>query len=174
MGSRRSAASADAGFTLIELLVTMALLGILSATAVWGLRAYQHSQDESGSAHAVLSGLRNVAERAQSEGRTYCVSFDTATSWSIWRYSCQAGWTSGANTATQVATNQHLQGNSTITAISFAAGVSVGTCSAGSNRCAYFYPRGTASAGSLSIGRPGNPTVYTVHVEGLTGRAYLG
>jgi hypothetical protein len=59
-----------------------------------------------------------------------------------------------------------------LTNVSFAAGSGVGSCPAGSGRCVYFYPRGTASAGKLGVSQGGN--TFTVNVDGLTGRVYLG
>lgn len=163
---------ADAGFTLIETLVAMAIFSIVAATAVWGLRSYQRAQELSGTAHGVVSALRNVAERSQSEGRTYCVNFST-TSWSVWRYSCDPTYTTSAGApSTQVLGSQQVQGTGiTLGSASFDPGVSVGACPA-TLACVYFYPRGTASNGSLQVSR--GSKVYTVNVVGLTGRVYLG
>ena len=163
----------EMGFTLIELLVVISILGVLGAISVGALRAYQRSQEEGGSAHGVVTTLRNAAERAQSEGRTYCVSLNSATTYSIWRYSCQSGWTSNGNTAAQVATGTAVTGSTTtLGSASFAPGVNAGSCSA-SLGCVYFYPRGTASAGSVVVSRSGSSKTYTVKVEGLTGRVSL-
>lgn len=167
----------DRGFTLVEVLVTMVILGVLSTIAVWGLRSYQRSQEQSGTANDVVNSLRNAAERAQSEGRTYCVQFDAdGTSWSIWRYSCEPGYTADpGGTAAAVDSGISVEGTATVSSVSFATGAStVGSCPAGAHRCVYFYPRGNASAGSLTVTRSGTSKVYTVNVEGLTGRVYLG
>lgn len=174
--SRRFAMPSDGGFTLMEMLTALLIFSILSVIAVWGLRAYQRVQEERGTATVLLSALRNAAEQAQSEGRTYCVSLDSSTSWSVWRYSCQSGFTANPGGASvRVLTNQRVQGSDvTLASISFAAGsANVGTCPAGSGKCVYFYPRGTASAGSLQVVRPGGRTI-TINVDGMTGRVYLG
>lgn len=162
----------DSGFTLIEMLVAMAIFSIVAVTAVWGLRAYQHSQEASGTAHDVVSALRNVAERSQSEGRTYCVAFASGgVTWDVWRYSCDPSYvTPTSPTPVRVLGNQRTQGSAVVSiGTAFA---NVGPCPAGPLACVYFYPRGTASQGALKVTQ--GSRVYTVNVEGLTGRVYLG
>lgn len=165
--------------TLVELLVAMMLFSIVAATSVWGFRSYANAQATSGTANGVVAALRNAAERAQSEGRTYCVSFDTATSWSVWRYSCDPSWSSGTMTPSAVLTGQKVEGSGdTLGSVSFAApSVSASglatTCASGTLGCAYFYPRGISSSGQLSVLRDGT-VKYTVKVEGLTSRVYMG
>lgn len=172
--------SREEGFTLTELLVAMLILGVLSSIAVWGLRAYQRAQEFSGTAHSLVSSLRNAGERAQSEGRTYCVQFDgSGTSWSVWRYSCQTGFTANpGGAAAQVLTNQRVQGSEVSLSVKAgdafpSSGANAGSCPSGSLACVYFYPRGTASGGSLLVHRVGQTSTFEVHVEGLTGRVDL-
>lgn len=167
----------DEGFTLIELMVAMALFGIVALTSVWALRSYAGAQDTKGTANGVIAAMRNAAERAQSEGRTYCVSFDTSTTWSVWRYSCDSAWTSGTMTPSRVISGQKVQGAATtLGSISFTtptiAGLANG-CPAGVGHCAYFYPRGISSTGQLNVLRNGS-VKYTAKVEGLTSRVYMG
>lgn len=166
-----SSVSADGGFTLLELLTAMTIFGILSSIAVMGLRSYQAAADESASARNVVFAFRNAAEQAQSEGRTYCVSFDTTKTWSVWRYSCDPSVAG----ALRVSVNNSVQGNSAFLSgitLSAPAGM-VSGCPAPAVACAYFYPRGNSSSGTVSVGRTNGTKTYTVKLEGLTSRAFL-
>jgi type II secretory pathway pseudopilin PulG len=163
--------------TMIELVTAMAIFGVLAVTSVWGLRAYASAQATKGTANGVIAALRNAAERAQAEGRTYCVSFDTTTSWTVWRYSCDPGWTSGTMAATKVLDAQKVQGGeTTLGSVVFSTPTISGlsnSCPAGAGKCAYFYPRGISSTGQLNVLRGGS-VKYTPKVEGLTSRVYMG
>lgn len=178
----------ERGFTLIEMVVTMSLAGILVAAAAWGLHSYSDAQAERGTANNVISSLRDVAQRAQAEGRAYCVSFDKdpaspadSASWSVWRYSCTP-WSGtdirGDAISSVKIDSKSAQGKALITSVSFATAVPsgfVGGCdSTASLGCVYFFPRGVSSTGTLSVVRSGSSATYTVHLEGLTSRAYLG
>jgi prepilin-type N-terminal cleavage/methylation domain-containing protein len=158
----------DAGFTLIEMLITLAIGSVLMAIATWGMRAYLISNREANTARDVRSALRNAGEQALSEGRTYCVYF-TATTWTVYRSDCTvpANKTSGPF--------QVEDSSITLTSLSFPAPGSPvagqNTACPQSGKCAYFYPRGTALAGTLRVTRPGK--TYTLTLEGLTARVSL-
>ena len=161
-------ATSDQGFTLLELMVALAIAGILMGLGFWSMRAYLIAHRESATAQEIRSALRAAAEQSLSEGRTYCVYF-TTTTWATYRSDCtvSANKTDGPH--------QVEDGSITLASISFTPPVPavVGQNSAcpTANRCAYFYPRGTAVAGSLQVTRPGK--TYNVNVEGLTGRVSL-
>ena len=176
----------DAGFTLIEMIVTTVVAGILIATATMALNAYTKAQSEKGTANRIVSSLRDAAGRAQAEGRSYCVSFDSATAWSVWRYSCDSSFAGtsmqgGTIVATKVSSASR-QGQASIDLTSAGTGfplvdgyglpTACGT--AGAGHCVYFYPRGIGTAGHLNVIRPGSTKQYVVTVEGLTSRVYLG
>ena len=149
-------------------MVTLAIAGILMASATWGMRSYLIANRESGTAQEVRGALRAAAEQSLSEGRTYCVYF-TGTTWTTYRFDCTVS-------SNKVDGPHNVEDSSiTLSAITFAPPVTpvVGQTTAcpTANRCAYFYPRGTALAGGLSVTRPGK--TYTINVEGLTGRVSL-
>lgn len=153
----------DDGVTMLELMVTLSLAGILMATATWTLKPFITAHRLVGTTTDVRSTLRNASERALSEGRTFCVGF-TATSWSLYQGSC--------------ATGTKVQGPYTVADASFTLAASfptpatpipnqVTTCTT-AGTCAYFYPRGNALTGNVTVARTGKS--YIVNVEGLTAR----
>ncbi len=155
----------DDGFTLLEMLVTMALGSILMAMSVWGVHSYMVAQRHSGTVSDVRSTLRNSAEKALSEGRAYCVYF-TANTYSMYRYDCTVA-------ANKVRGPINVQDPGIVfSGVSFPAPATPNpnqtTACPSAGRCAYFYPRGTALAGSLNVVRAGKS--YTITVEGLTAR----
>lgn len=151
----------DAGVTLMELLTAMVVMGIMMTIAVSGFVSYRVSSEHRGARDEVVSVLRNAAERALSEQRRYCVQF-SSTGWTLYRTAC-----SGA-TAMQVQAFMPLEAAQESLSGSFTAPTGHES-SCGSGACAYFYPRGNSSDGSLTITRSGRDA-YTVDVEGLTSR----
>ena len=154
----------DTGATLLELLGTMAVLGILSGIAATSFVSYQVSSEHRAARDEVVSSLRKAAQQALSEGRTYCLHFDGST-WETWRFACdpvdgvkQPGSESLGSAAESVTP-----------AFSYAAGMESRCPTTG--MCAYFYPRGNASAGTVTVARSGRDP-FTVRVEGLTSRVY--
>jgi prepilin-type N-terminal cleavage/methylation domain-containing protein len=166
----RARCGADSGFTLIEAMFVIAIAGILMTITVWGMHSYLVSSREKGTATQIQSTLRNAAERSLAEGRTYCVLF-TSTTWALYVHSCS------------LSTNQtggvlKVQDSSqTITAAfpvpSSMDPTEVTSCPT-TGQCAYFYPRGNALGGTVTIARDSSSKTYTLNVVGLTGRASTG
>jgi len=158
----------DSGFTLVEFLTAMLLAGVLMVLGMFAMRGYLLASRESGTATDVRSVLRLAAEESLSEGRTYCVSF-TSTTWSLYKSDCSVS-TNKVNGPWRVQDAQI-----SLTNINFPAPASpvVGqtTACGTAGACAYFYPRGTALAGSLQVTRSGK--TYTITVEGLTARVSM-
>ncbi len=163
---QRPSGSADSGFTLIELLVTLSIGAVLTGLAGTSLAGWSASNAHKGTRDEVVSTLRVTAQQALTEGRTYCVAFQADGSWKTYRKSCDSNGqqvsTGGANTA----------GSGVSSSFSYVAGL-VSSCTTGAtaSSCAYFYPRGTASAGTVTVTRSGKPT-YVINVEQLTSRVY--
>jgi prepilin-type N-terminal cleavage/methylation domain-containing protein len=157
----------ESGFTLIELLVTLSISAILLATAGSSLASWSDSTAHKGARDEVVSALRMTAQRALSEGRTYCLAFGANGSWSTYRTQC-------GSAGVLVGSGQGLETTGeTVTAAFVYDSSLVSTCTTGSgaSSCAYFYPRGTASRGTVTVAREGKPT-YTINVEQLTSRVY--
>lgn len=155
---RRTAESRDDGFTLIELLVTMVLFGIIIAISVAPYRNYQLSQAHTGSMRKLVGVMRNLQVRAVAENATYRITFAAdGKSWTTARLT-------GATTWTTVATGKPTEKIVVVRNAKFLQ--SDGTTAA----AAIFYPRGSATKGSLEVGRTDRAKVYTVTLEGLTAR----
>lgn len=147
----------DAGFTLAELMIVMVIVGVLSAVAIPGWRSYQNSQTQPGSASAVAGLMRNAQVRAVAEETTYRVTFAAD------GRSATLSKLVSPNTYADVSVAK-LQKPAFITNPNF---VQSDNSVAGT---AYFYARGAATPGTVQIARTGSSKVYTITVEGLTGR----
>lgn len=148
---------------MVEILVATVLMGLLGALSVAALVNYQRAADVQGSADDVVSTLRTLAQRSVTEGRTYCVQFDTsASSYTVYRSTC-------SSSSTVVVPTKQTRGPAVVSSPSFAPADPVtDVCPAGDD-CAYFYPRGTGSPGSVVVERPGGESI-TITIEGLTSR----
>ena len=153
----------EAGFTLIELMVTMLIASTLMSIGAFGFTNWRHTSQQRGSAQELVSALRSTAVRSVSEGRTYCVDFDSAAaqSYSVYRVSCSSTGTLARGGASTAGPKVSLTTNVTST-----------PCPAG-HKCIYFYPRGTASPATVNVTSSARSKVYTINVEGLTARVYI-
>lgn len=149
----------DAGVTLVELVVTIALVGVLMAIAVGGYASWARSSEHEGAATEVQSVLRQAQQRAVTEGRATCVEFDTAGDrWTLFRGTCaDPGRTAIEGPVEVDSARVHLR------SAAFSAG-------AGSTTGVTFSSRGTATPGSVVVSRDGSSRIWTISVEGLTGR----
>jgi prepilin-type N-terminal cleavage/methylation domain-containing protein len=152
----------DGGFTMIELLVTISLLGIMMAIAVSGWTSWADASRQSGAARELQSVMRQAQVRAVTEGRAMCVSFRVAQNdYTVYRGACDS--------TTKVALIGPVASDSADTRLSAPAFTGTSGTSAGVT----FNARGTAWPGSVKVTRGGSPKIYTLTVEGLTGRVSL-
>ncbi len=155
---RRTAESREGGFTLLELLVTMTFLGVLVAIAVAPYKNYQRSSAHLNATRKVVASLRNAQVNAVAENATYRVTF--AADGKSWQLARQNG-TAWNNIGPAV-----TPGDGVVTVRNLAFRQADGSI----GPVVYFYPRGSATKGSLSVGRDDRAKVYSVTVEGLTAR----
>ena len=156
--------SHDEGITLVEVLVTISLMSIMMAIAVSGWSAWGRASEHSGTARELQSVMRQAQQRAVTEGRATCVWFDTtANSYSIYRGRC-------SESSKTLVTGPVPTGHDSIRITDPSFTSAAGTPMAGVT----FQGRGTGSPGTVKILRDGSSKVYTIKVEGLTGRVSLG
>ena len=152
----------SAGFTMIELLVVMVIIGALSALGTSGWSRYQRTVEHRGSAQELVSALRNAQQASLAEAVTYCVTFDAAArSYQVFKFAC-----GGANPPASAVDKTQ---SSRVTLVSPVFTQLNGTTS----NQVLFFPRGSATKGSVKVARAGSARAYTITVEGLTGRVAL-
>lgn len=149
--------SGDAGVTFLELLVTMILAGILMAIVAAPYAGYRTSQQHIGTARELVGFLRRAQVRAVAEETTYRIDF-AANGRSATAYRLTG--------ATYVAQQSVTTMSSRITYSSPSFAQETG----GLGTSIFFYKRGSAGKGSVTIARSGSSKTYTVNVEGLTAR----
>lgn len=144
----------DAGFTLGEVLIVLAIGGVLLALVAGSLTSYQSKNEHRAGARELLSTLRKAQIRSVAEARTYCVRIpDDSATFTMYRGTC--------GSSVVVGTFETPNG-----AVRFQNANFVTASVTGDD--VYFYPRGSASDGSVQVVR--GSTIYTVEVEGLTAR----
>jgi len=145
----------DDGFTLLEVLTTCLLLGLLISLGVGPWQGYRHSRAHIEARTELVAALRNAQISAVSESVTYRVDF---TDKKVLTYRVVGG------AAAQMRQYEIVDGLVSYDGPAFedASGV-IGDS-------VYFYPRGSASKGTVDVIRDDRAKVYTVSVEGLTSR----
>lgn len=155
-------ATRQAGFTLVELTVGMLVVGALLGLSTSGWTKYQRAVEHRGGAQQLVSALRNAQQASLTEAVTYCVSFDTAAStYRVWKFTCGG---SGTLVKGPVKTPSSRV---TLTTPAFV------QPDATTSSSLSFFPRGSATKGSVKVARSGSSRAYTINVEGLTGRVSL-
>ena len=144
----------EGGFTLLELIITIVLFGIMLSFAVAPYAHYRLRQQHVGTAREMVAFLRRAQVRAVSEAVTYRVDI-TSTGAAMFR--------KNGSVYQQVQTMTSASTRVTFTNAAFDA-------SSGPGSSVYFYEKGSASKGSVTVARSGTSKVYTISVEGLTAR----
>jgi hypothetical protein len=112
-------------------------MGILFTFGAFALMQYLRAQALTGSASQVVTDMRDAQVRAQSEVRTYRITFDTSNN----TYTISRLVSSDPDTYENLETNKGLDRGVALTLADFNDDGSV----------AFFYPRGTSSAGTVIL-----------------------
>lgn len=160
------------GFTLMELLTVMMIMGILFSLSAVALRHYWRVQSLHGGRADVTSGLRSAQESAVTESQplVFGVRFRVGSSaWDLVRYNPDAGTCS-------VERPRSFSAGVVVSAASFAVASGItSTCrsqiaGATSDEFAFYFPRGTATAGSVTLRQPSLGRTLSLSVTPMTGR----
>ena len=166
------------GFTLVELLVVISLVAILVTLGASALRTFWLSQGLAGATNDIRVQMRQLQQRAEAEShpRVYGAWFIVGSpSWGLVRYnattsSCVIVERRSFETGVTVNDIQGFDLPNGLLAACRNALQSDGVANATSARMAFFYARGTANAGSVTVRQPTLGRISTVQVNALTGR----
>lgn len=168
----------QAGFTLVELLTTFMLLTIIVTLGAAAMRHYWFVQSLEGSRDEVVTQLRGLQQRVISETfpLVYGARFvPNASSWQHVQYNPDT------NTCTKVQEGDldggQFSGDVRVRSASFETYTSSGTdvsdlCRQGiaGGEVVFFFARGTATEGTLTLVQPRLDRTKTICVAGTTGR----
>ncbi len=149
----------DEGFTLIEVMTSILLLSLLMAIAVGPFKSFQEARAHKETSRLVVGAMRNAQVSAVAESMRYRVAV-TGGGKSLTVYQAPAA-------GPEVKRGTYEVADQRITLVDAAF-----TSSAGTSTSAYFYSRGSATAGQLLVTRKDHPSINIV-VEGLTGRVSI-
>jgi prepilin-type N-terminal cleavage/methylation domain-containing protein len=160
------------GVSLIELLTTLALASVLVAFSALALRHYWFVQSLEKASDQVVTELRAAQQRVNAESHpvVYGVRFDPGSaSWGLVQYDPRKS--SDKCTSVQ---SRSFDGTVETKAAGFTGGGDAETaCSAAlgaDNEFAFFYARGSATPGSVTVQSRQTGRTKVVNVTGVTGR----
>lgn len=169
----------QSGFTLIELLVVIGITSVLLTLSAYAIRHYWFVKAIDGAAEEVESELRALQQRtiAESHPLVYGAWFktgDVTGQWGILKFDPKDPSESTDDVCTQVGSPRSFNDGVVVSAVDFAPPVGVGTtCNgvapAGAEKV-FFYARGSATPGEVTLHHPLSDRSRTVTVSELTGR----
>ena len=144
----------------MEVIVVIGMVGALMGMTVWGIRGWSTAKAHKGAGQQVQAVMRTTHQRAITEGKSFCVEFDTATDkFAVFRYACTDP--ARVKTSGWFGTGSHLL---------HLTGPAFVDASDTPRTGVTFSPRGSAWPGQVAVVRDGSSVSYTVRVEGMTGR----
>lgn len=164
------------GFTLIELLVAMSLAAIMMTLSVFGLREFWFVRSLEGGTDGVVTQLRQLQSRVSSESNPiiFGAHFDVGTpNWTLVRYDPRPALLADR---CSVSGSRSFDAGVVVTSATFTADTPVSdactpkVAGASAAEFVFFYARGSATAGSMTLRHPALDRQRTVAVSPITGR----
>ncbi len=165
----------EEGFTLIELLVATALLAVLATLGAGAARQFWLVRSLDAGADAAVSQLRRM--QAQSAAESHPLIFGArfragSSEWTLVKFDPKIPTDSTDDVCTELGSPRTFDAGVIVASVDFSdvTGVTDKCRSQTSDEVALFYPRGTATAGSLVLSQPALGRTQTVTVTAITGR----
>lgn len=169
----------ESGFTLVELLVVVGMTAVLLTLSASAIRHYWFRQSLDGAAEQVVNDLRNLQQEtiAESHPVVFGAWFRTGTpsggQYGILKFDPKDVSISSDDVCTLVDSPQTFGNMVSITAVNFDTASEIepvcGPVAPAGSEKVFFYARGSATAGSLTLHQPDIGEV-TVNVSAVTGR----
>jgi prepilin-type N-terminal cleavage/methylation domain-containing protein len=167
----------DQGFTLIEILTTIAISAILLSLGATALRGYWFGRALHDGAEQVVSELRNAQERSVSESHplVYGGWFDEGSAeWGVVRFDPKDVSVPGDDECVVVSGPNEFSAGVVVDEVAFEdASPQSSVCAPAvpdGAEIAFFFARGSASPGEVTLVQPRNGDTETISVSALTGR----
>jgi prepilin-type N-terminal cleavage/methylation domain-containing protein len=163
------------GFTLVEVLTAMVLATVLMTLAATALRTYWLNRSVLAARAEVVAEMRRVQAQAVSESHPLSFGIRVkvgSSDWDVVRYDPGTDLASVADD-TCTSTPRKFSTGVVVSAASFdpPPGITVSKCpQASGSAFAFFYARGTATAGDLTVRQPAVSRTESLRVIGLTGK----
>jgi prepilin-type N-terminal cleavage/methylation domain-containing protein len=172
----------EAGFTLIEMLFVLAISAMVLAVGVTAIRNYWYVQALSGSVDTVTTQMRQAQQQAESESHplvygVWFINVGDSSRWGTLQYdpdpalsvNCSEIGKRSFSTGVQVESVSFEEDSVRTTKCRSALGAA-GIPSAGSAEIAFFYARGTATPGNITLEQTNLDRSESLTVTGITGR----
>ena len=169
----------ESGFTLIEVLVVILITSILLTLSAFAVRHYWFSKSLDSAVEQTVSELRQVQQQtvAESHPLVFGAWFQTDVQddqYAVLKFDPNDTSTASDDECTQVGSPRTFENRVVITEVQFDPAPGIGTtCNsvvpAGSEQV-FFYARGTATEGELTLFHDETGKSATVTVSGMTAR----
>jgi prepilin-type N-terminal cleavage/methylation domain-containing protein len=168
------------GFTLVELMTVMALMAVLLTLSAIAVRHFMFVQTLSTSTDTVTTQMRQAQQQSESESHplvygVWFINVGDSTRWGTLQYD-----PAKASPCTEIGKRQFEKGVE-VKSVSFAVDpVRTSACrtalgsaevdESASAQIAFFYARGTATPGSITLEQTNLDRTESLKVTGITGR----